>query len=364
MELEPNRTNTMRMKTELKIKSKRAFSIVETLVMLTVAAVIGGVAVVAVSRTAKVAQTTKLEQDIAALNSAVRVFKANGGKIASSWKVSKVIDALKTKADATSAAKIAGVRGSMLDPRVVAIDETYEEASSGQPKALWDNVNHRFYLSTSAERGTKRFALVDTGSETVPEERERTANLALNGRNGWVWSFTDTPSVQRNAPRSADGQLEPESGSGSGSTGATLEPYGPLALNEPVMTGADADAYEGVDFPVTFAMDDYNPEGASILMVSTDGQEWQEYTGPITVTSPLTIYAYSESQDEESWNDSEVMIVNVTGKPNGDGHSNNGHGNNEDGVDVSNPGEGLGGPNGAVDLSGDFDDEIIKAWSN
>lgn len=39
--------------------------------------------------------------------------------------------------------------------------------------------------------------------------------------------------------------------------------------------------------------------------------------------------------------------------------SNNGHGNNLDGVDVSNPGNGNGGPNGAVDASGTVDDERI-----
>jgi len=37
---------------------------------------------------------------------------------------------------------------------------------------------------------------------------------------------------------------------------------------------------------------------------------------------------------------------------------NNGHGNNQDGVDSSNPGNGGGGPNGANDPSGEFDDEI------
>src|SRR5690606_21116397 len=35
----------------------------------------------------------------------------------------------------------------------------------------------------------------------------------------------------------------------------------------------------------------------------------------------------------------------------GSGHQNNGHGNNADGVDSSNPGQGSGGPNGAVDPS-------------
>ena len=37
--------------------------------------------------------------------------------------------------------------------------------------------------------------------------------------------------------------------------------------------------------------------------------------------------------------------------------NNNGHGNNIDGVDVSNPGNGQGGPNGQEDPSGDIDDE-------
>lgn len=40
-----------------------------------------------------------------------------------------------------------------------------------------------------------------------------------------------------------------------------------------------------------------------------------------------------------------------------DGKDNNGHGNNLDGVDCSNPGQGNGGPNGAIDLSGSVDDE-------
>jgi len=38
--------------------------------------------------------------------------------------------------------------------------------------------------------------------------------------------------------------------------------------------------------------------------------------------------------------------------------NNNGHGNNVDGVDVSNPGQGGGGPNGEEDPSGTIDDEI------
>lgn len=47
-----------------------------------------------------------------------------------------------------------------------------------------------------------------------------------------------------------------------------------------------------------------------------------------------------------------VLLVNFASK-----HPNNGHGNNLDGVDSSNPGKGSGGPNGEVDPSGGVDDE-------
>lgn len=47
------------------------------------------------------------------------------------------------------------------------------------------------------------------------------------------------------------------------------------------------------------------------------------------------------------------LVLLATFKP----KSNNGHGNNIDGVDVSNPGNGHGGPNGQVDPSGSVDDE-------
>lgn len=42
---------------------------------------------------------------------------------------------------------------------------------------------------------------------------------------------------------------------------------------------------------------------------------------------------------------------------------NNGHGNNCDGVDVSNPSRGRGGPNGKHDFSANFDDECRKHFN-
>lgn len=61
----------------------------------------------------------------------------------------------------------------------------------------------------------------------------------------------------------------------------------------------------------------------------------------------------SESPGSSSFDFQDLVVVTTF-------KDNNGHGNNLDGVDVSNPGQGNGGPNGEEDPSGFIDDE--KKW--
>ena len=58
---------------------------------------------------------------------------------------------------------------------------------------------------------------------------------------------------------------------------------------------------------------------------------------------------------------SDDMMNTVNGKAPKDPalYDNNGHGNNEDGVDSSNPGQGNGGPNGGVDESCNGTEECV-----
>jgi hypothetical protein len=78
-------------------------------------------------------------------------------------------------------------------------------------------------------------------------------------------------------------------------------------------------------------------------------------TGKVNI-GPLSVLVMAEyaSNDHSSasfdYQDA-VFLVSLSPK------NNNGHGNNLDGVDSSNPGSGSGGPNGAVDPSGGVDDE-------
>ncbi len=80
-------------------------------------------------------------------------------------------------------------------------------------------------------------------------------------------------------------------------------------------------------------------------------------TGKIKI-GPLSVIILMElGQTNKSLTcfDYQDMILLVTFSTK---HPNNGHGNNLDGVDSSNPGNGGGGPNGRVDPSGGVDDEI------
>ena len=93
----------------------------------------------------------------------------------------------------------------------------------------------------------------------------------------------------------------------------------------------------------------------------------------------LTVLALSVTQREAAFSENyQHQSVEVTGEMSSDqivyqegepttitwsisrplGNTNNGHGNNVDGVDSSNPGIGGGGPNGSVDESTGTDDEI------
>lgn len=74
--------------------------------------------------------------------------------------------------------------------------------------------------------------------------------------------------------------------------------------------------------------------------------------GPLSV---LVMMELGQTNHGLSCFDYQDMILLVTFSTK---HPNNGHGNNLDGVDSSNPGQGHGGPNGMVDPSAGVDDEI------
>jgi hypothetical protein len=100
--------------------------------------------------------------------------------------------------------------------------------------------------------------------------------------------------------------------------------------------------------PTSFALDK-SPTLANFLKPYLDS-EGKVKIGPLNV---LVLMELGQTDHSESCFDLQDQVLLVTFRA----KNNNGHGNNLDGVDSSNPGKGSGGPNGAVDPSGGVDDE-------
>lgn len=73
--------------------------------------------------------------------------------------------------------------------------------------------------------------------------------------------------------------------------------------------------------------------------------------GPLSVLILMELAESDHANGDFDYQD-KALLVSFSSQ-----HPNNGHGNNLDGVDSSNPGGGSGGPNGEVDPSGGVDDE-------
>jgi len=100
--------------------------------------------------------------------------------------------------------------------------------------------------------------------------------------------------------------------------------------------------------PTTFALDK-SATLASYLKPYLDSKG-KIKLGPLNILVMMELGQTNHSQSCFDYQD-QILLVTLVGK------SNNGHGNNLDGVDSSNPGKGHGGPNGTVDPSGGVDDE-------
>src|SRR5262245_37685202 len=110
------------------IKRCLAYTLLEVLVTVTV---IGGVATgtyLVVTRVTDASANTKLEQDVKAVNRAIQVYMTHGGKIPDGATGDTVLARLRREA---ANPRLAGIKGSLVDPRMTIRWQKSAEASSG-----------------------------------------------------------------------------------------------------------------------------------------------------------------------------------------------------------------------------------------
>lgn len=289
------------------------FSVLEVLASVVVIGIAATVAIKMTSSTKLNVQAIKLNSDVQKLNEVVGVYLASGGTITGSTPQS-VIDQLKTVTTATHTAENVGVMtGRGVDTRLVALMQTGSEASSTNPRALWDSTNKKFYVSTTAgTAGVSNFTLNDTlaASAVTYDANRAQSKFTYNSAAGWVWApgtYSPAPFLSATSQTVLDQEnkydpLLAGSGSGSGASGSLP------ALPAPIITPSSA-AFWPTMFPDEIYINNNGaPLGTSITKYKVNNGSWIIYNGPFTVSPGSTVTAESFSTNTSLYNNSPPVV--------------------------------------------------------
>ncbi len=198
-------------------RSSRGFSLLETVVTVAILTTITSVDFYLTTNIFQNSRAAKLTAQVASLNQTLRVNQANGGDLRPIITAQGAINHLKTKS--SNALVISGLRGSMVDSRLVAVER---EAGFGI-RAYWNDSKKRFALKEEG-KGIFEFALTDAAGDADYGSEERTANLKLAERDSWVWDYKD---FERGGTGPGEFPLNPEgsvknNNPGGGETGGLI----------------------------------------------------------------------------------------------------------------------------------------------
>lgn len=324
---------------------RSGFSMVEIIIALTLLGLVGAVIVDKVISTRTAAKSTKLVSDVKRLNSIVAVYLAEGGSLANVTTVQGVLDKLKTVRPSSEIQRNVGMMtGRGVDKRLVARTQTAKEASSTDPRVVWNSTSNQFEIKTSGNGAVAEFKFDDSLATAAPATDTRSrSNVLYNGDPGWVWapgtnaenaflspinvamantavtplldpttSPTSSSSSGGITTTTATGTVTTSSSSSTSSSSNGSNPSGTLPngstpgkLPTPVIT-TKGGRFSADNFPTQEFIDPNASPGAySVLKYQLNNTgSWITYTGPLSVPSGTTITAKNVSTNTTLYTDS------------------------------------------------------------
>lgn len=268
-------------------RSQRGFSMIELLIVVASIGIVSTVAVAWVGEIRSSTERSKLDSDVATINSALNVYLANGGDLAEVTDPQTILNHLKSGFSDSERDRIAGVTGSTIDKRL-AVD--FGEVVEGKPLVRWNSTDQRFEISEEGGSGIVGFILDDALSEVDYSTGTREASaLVYNDRPGWVWAHTEVAVPQPAGPTTIPVSDTPD----------TLPRPPPLQLSPPIIS-VPSGTFDEDDFPFSVSLSNPN-NPATWIMYSVSGGAFQRYGGgSISITESTTIVAYADG-DPNSW---------------------------------------------------------------
>lgn len=291
-------------------RQQQGFSLVELVMVVTVAGILAALSVQAIVTPRKAAEQFKLESDIRILNAAISVYLAFGGSLDEATTAQEVVDKLKTKADALSSQQDAGLTGSFVDQRLMVVTQTAEESLTSQPRAFWDAALSRFKVAYGGQPGVKRFAFDDglAAGPDILEERHQTMNLAIV--DDWIWDYAENPTSSPAVPTLI------ETSADLGGT-VVVPPSPPVVSGEltPPVFSVITGSFPITDYDLALYLTDPNPPGKGQVVYSVASSVWTVYTGvPVAVPPGVEVRAFVEAIDP-AWSNSTETVHEYAATP-------------------------------------------------
>jgi len=287
----------------MRLKNLFAYTLVEVLVTI---AVMGGLATgayVIITNVSESSARSKLEQDVRAVNNAIKVYMSQGGRLPSGITGDAVLATLRKEA---ANSKLAGLKGSLVDPRMSIRWQSTNEAGKTMLRAYWDDAVQQFSLADSGSQpGVKEFYMGDmpdlSGTAGLDASRQGSADFASTDK--WVWDYNTGGGTTRDVP-----SLVPTGGIAP-TAGDTPLDANTLPLDPPRFS-VDSGSFPINWFPGTVALSlppTAPPTVAEIYYYAAGaagGSSWQKYDGPVTVEPGTTIVAKTVTLDPDRFEDS------------------------------------------------------------
>jgi len=268
-------------------RRKGGFGLPEILLVVGVIGILAAIVIPMVNRVHDGIRVTKLESDVKTINTAIDVYRANGGNLKGITDSQLIIDKLKTTRTDKDRVTFVGYSGSMIEKRLAARPLPNEQVGSGTHRAVWDAAKSRFEVGTTGN-GVKDFYLNSAFAEIdySTEERDDSA-LAWNSGDGWIWEYSDA------APLPPSGPDEFPTGTVPDTT-----PPVPVQLSAPTFLPPGG-TYSVADFPLSVSISHPNPPATWVMVSPDGGNTWSQYSGSITVSAGDELRAYAAGNPAE-----------------------------------------------------------------
>jgi prepilin-type N-terminal cleavage/methylation domain-containing protein len=290
------------------MEQKRAFSLVEALIVVAVIGILATIAGAIFPKVVTFARDQKLISDVDSLNRSVVAYLAAGGDLSKAESPEDVLAALKRSMN--HASRVPTLSGSKIDERLTLTMQSPGEALGNGWRAYWDVNSNRFITGKTGDTpGIKRFVLGDRVTSDGKEDANAKSSMLYAARDNWIWDYQEVPPTIPAGPSIIPLSEVPESAAipfPTGPGGGGPRSLTPLAA--PTFSiGSGAFPIASFNLPLTIG--NPNPAGASTLYYSIDFGNWKAYSGPLSVP-PGSVVAAQAIATSDLYSDSSRVDQN------------------------------------------------------